>query len=555
MKNPFRRRPSEVDRQINALREISATMQEAADKVAFETRGPMLRQKLVELDPRLLDLLIDQSGYDVLIGQNTIGAVSRNNAVAACRYAFRTDVQISNATKTWTDWGFGRKLAITAVDTRADAVWSECWKAPRNRALFGQPVIHELSEGVLTDGEVFFVAYASRQDGAVTWRTFDTLAIIDILHPKNDKSVNVWYIVQLENKQVAIPDAYTYFALNDRFEGVTLPQGIEDINATSEALENGGTFTVIVSAMRNRDKMGRGWPEFYKALAWSDVYSQMLREYAAVFSAVAMYVDKLKVEGGSRTVTDIISQLQSSLATTSSAYYDTNPRAAAGSTWVENEAADRTRLPLGSAAGDAQTGTLTVGTQLATALRVKLSDIGRPDAFQNKATADIAAESPQQAWQRYQLFWSSVFSDLVETALRLYELFNRVTFASYESEISTSLPTNVDTADIATAMDANTKAALAGTLDFGIANRANALLAGMLLLDLGVDNVAAIIEEPGQATEADAVTVAHFGESHAPVTVTHSCPLCGAMEAHSYAGHGPLLVCAECGKTYDPEVE
>jgi len=552
VKNPFRRQ-SEIDRQITALNGIAQTMQEAAKQMAFETSAPMLRQRLAELDPRLLDLLIDQSRYDI-IGQNTIGAGSRIQAVKACRYAFDADVQISNATKTWTDWGFGRKLAITAVDPQADVVWSECWSAPRNRALFGQPVVHELSQDVLTDGEVFFVAYASRLDGAVTWRTFDTLAVLNIVHPKNDKSINVWYIVQTEQKQVAIPDAFTYFGLRDRLESVELPRGVEDINATADALENGGTFTAIVPALRNRDRDGRGWPEFYKAIPWSDVYAQMLREYAAVFSAVAMFVDKLKVQGGSRTITDVIAQLQSSLATSAGAYYDTNPRPAAGSTALENEAAERTRLPLGSAAGDAQTGTLTIATQLATALHVTLPDVGRIDAAQNKSVAEIGAQGPQQAWQRYQLFWASVWSDITETTLRLSEMISGAKFASYESEISTSLPANIETTDIAMAMDANTRAAVAGALDFGIATRANAMLAEMMLLDLGVDDIDAIIK-PEQTAEVDDVTVAHFGESHTPVIVAHRCPLCAAMEAYSYAGHGPLLVCAECGKTYDPSCE
>jgi len=43
--------------------------------------------------------------------------------------------------------------------------------------------------------------------------------------------------------------------------------------------------------------------------------------------------------------------------------------------------------------------------------------------------------------------------------------------------------------------------------------------------------------------------------SHQPVTVNRTCPLCGADTAYHYEGHGPLLVCAGCGKTYNPEVE
>lgn len=553
MKNPFRRKPSEIERQIVALREASAEMNALAERVHYETSAPVLMQKLAELDPRLLDLMVSQSKYEALIGDSSLTGGQRKNAVTLARYAFDNDVQIANATKTWTDWGFGRTLDIEAVDEQANAVWTECWTAPRNQALFGQEKLDRLSHALLTDGELFFVATASAQDGETTWRTYDTNAVKEIIHPKNDDCVNVWYIVELDSGQVAIPDAFTYYALRDRFEKAELPQGVKDINDTDMARENGGTFTVIVPAQRNL-RNGRGWPEFHKALSWSEVYSQMLREYSAVFSAVAMYVDKLKVKGGSRTVDSVIAALQSSLVTsTSNSYVDTNPTPAAGATWAENDAIERTRLPLGSSAGDAQTGTLTVGTQLATALRVKLSDIGRPDAFQNKATADIAAESPQQAWQRYQIFWTAIWRRVVETTLRIKSQFKKVQFSSYDSRVSTSLPMDIDTQTIVSAMDGVNKSVTAGTLPYDLANRANTALLKMMLIDLGVSSADEVVDpKPPAPAQAEAVTI---GESHAPVSVRHACPLCGFGEANSYEGHGPLLVCAGCGKTYNPEVE
>ncbi len=556
MKNPFRRHKA-INQQLTRLRDIAATMREAADQMAYETSAPVLRRKLAELDPRLLDLLIDQQHYETVFGTDPDITGSRKRAVQASRFALRVggDTQLRAAAHTWTDWGFGRELDITANDPPADAVWQECWGAARNRCLFGQAVIHELSNTILRDGEVFFSATASRLDGEVTWRTTDSLDVIKVLHPKNDPLVNLWYICNLtDGQQVAIPDAFTYFALRERFEGVKLPQGVMDVNQTPQSQEHGGTFVCIVAAQRNRDKGGRGWPEFYGAIPWSNVYAQMLREYAAVFSAVAMFVDKLKVEGGSQTVTDVITQLQSSLVSGAGNYQDTNPRPAAGSTWLQNEAADRTRLPLGSAAGDAQTGTLTIATQLATALGVKLSDVGRPDAFQNKSVADSAAEGPQRRWQRYQLFWAATWQDIVEVTLRLQTLCTRQQFGDYSSRLSTSLPMDVDTTEIAVAMKAVNDAVVALTLDYPTATRAQQALLTLMLNDLNVSAVAEIVEPPAAREQAAPLPV-HLGEVHQAVNVRHICPLCGHGEAYSYAGHGPLLVCVGCEKTYDPEIE
>ena len=47
----------------------------------------------------------------------------------------------------------------------------------------------------------------------------------------------------------------------------------------------------------------------------------------------------------------------------------------------------------------------------------------------------------------------------------------------------------------------------------------------------------------------------HAHASHHAELVTHTCPLCAGTTARSYAGHGGLLVCAGCGKTYDPALE
>ena len=555
MKNPFKRNSRRViDAQIAQLREIAALMQESARQVAIETSAPMLRKKLSELDPRLLDLLIDQSRYTTVYGTDPTIAGNRTRAVEASRFVMGpgNDIQIKSAADTWTDWGFGRELDIVAIDDDANVVWQECWKAARNRAIFGQSIIHELSNQVLRDGELFFIGYTSRQDGSTTWRVIDTLSVPDIIHAKNDDRVNVWYVVDMDSKQVAIPDAFTYFALRDRFENVELPDTIKDINAIEPTLDNGGTFVSIVPAQRNRGTDCRGWPEFYGAIAWSDVYAQMLREYSAVFSAVAMYVDKLKIDGGSQTMTDIITQLQSSLVTGDD-YRDTNPTPAAGSTWMENQAADRTRMPLGSAAGDAQAGTMVIGTQLATALGVKLSDIGRPDAFQNKSVADSAAEGPEQRWQRYQIFWASIWQNLVETTLHLSETFTKEKFKDYSSRVSMSLPMSVATTDIATAMKTVNESVAALTLDFSTAQAANNALLSLMLIDLGVGEVQEIVQP--NAREIRSPIVTHLHESHTAVEIEHICPLCGHNRANSYAGHGSLLVCASCGRTYDPEVE
>ena len=56
-------------------------------------------------------------------------------------------------------------------------------------------------------------------------------------------------------------------------------------------------------------------------------------------------------------------------------------------------------------------------------------------------------------------------------------------------------------------------------------------------------------------TNEDEYIASLFIGSHQAVIVDSVCPLCGFVKAESYSGHGPLLRCANCKKTYDLTVE
>lgn len=94
------------------------------------------------------------------------------------------------------------------------------------------------------------------------------------------------------------------------------------------------------------------------------------------------------------------------------------------------------------------------------------------------------------------------------------------------------------------------------------------LLEGLVKVDGRVDwpSVAGLVRgqqgqlEPGQVAmlkqaRDEGWTADEFLKSHVPEVVSRTCPLCGYGEADSYAGHGGLLVCRGCGKTFDPAVE
>jgi len=60
--------------------------------------------------------------------------------------------------------------------------------------------------------------------------------------------------------------------------------------------------------------------------------------------------------------------------------------------------------------------------------------------------------------------------------------------------------------------------------------------------------------EEEEATGEGEMAEADFSHGSA-VRVSHLCPICGHDEADRYDDHGGLMVCADCGCTYDPGVE
>jgi len=60
--------------------------------------------------------------------------------------------------------------------------------------------------------------------------------------------------------------------------------------------------------------------------------------------------------------------------------------------------------------------------------------------------------------------------------------------------------------------------------------------------------------EPDEEAERQRVNELFTG-SHVPMIVASICPLCGYDQAEHYEGHGPLLRCSQCKRTYDPTVE
>jgi len=363
----------------------------------YQLQPDELLRQLGEYDSAYLWDLVNQLQYEQ-IGSLTSyreGDAGREwqLAVQESRRLWRYSVLYQWAVSLWTSYGFGEGLEIVPDDEKAQppeevgerlgeqaqrtyqdrvkelGVWQEFWSADRNARLLGEASIYCLSEDVLRDGNVILAYYASTSDGETTVAELDVDEVKSVVtHPEN-KWQPLFYKREFSLGAKAqtwyYPDWQAYFSgkLDETYkDGKTLAEyvGVKDDQRTDKMRANGllgqpGTVAVAQHIAYNaKDRASLwGWPLSTTGAAWDRAHKQYMQNRLSVSAAKAMYVRRLRMAGGSRNVKSVANQIASHLSATN--YQETNPAAAAGSTFLHNRATDYEDLPMRTGADDAKT--------------------------------------------------------------------------------------------------------------------------------------------------------------------------------------------------------
>lgn len=568
---------------------------------------------LGEMDSHTLDLLSRYTNeYDVLIGGGPSsympGEAERIRTVYRSRRATLYDPVTGSIVEMWTNFAFGFNVDVIPRDEAGKEVWDDFYKSRANSYIFAPDLIHELSSKVLTDGELFFVIFVSTVDGECTARLIKTEEIPadGIITDPDDDAIPLYYkrqAVQSGNVETTYyPD---WRATDEALAKVTsgLPgQAFMDAREENEKpvpwsqtitakLEARKTIAVVLHKARDRRK-GRGWPMSTAALDWSLAYKDFLQDRAAVAKIVAMIVNKMKVDGGSRAIAAMKSQFGTTL-TGSGDFIDRNPPAVAGSTFVANKGVDLERMPLSTGAGDAaMDGASILGMAGTASGNVPLAWLGRSDAT-TYAIADSQNIPVIKTFNRYQIFWSSVWQDLCEIVLTMAERYNRANFSTYEADINLDSLLETDVTKITGAVagvwrDVFMPMVGSNKLPQEVAVALTVQAWRVILQALGVKDIDDIIDEEmfsGDEFEPKPVPLplqmaqngltpgvngngngngakvpmngngngqaAELGEHKGEARAVR-CPGCGANEMDYYAEDGNLYHCPGCKRTYAP---
>lgn len=498
--------PTLRQRVANALlgderKQLQSAIESLAEMRHYVRSPAALAEQLMEVDSQLVDLLIQQAGYTRIGGPGGYAGLAqlfsetqRRNVVVDCRWMYHMDVLTAAAVDMWTDFGFGQHVSVTPTDEMLAEIWDEFFSAPRNRPVLGDAQVHENSNKVIVDGEVFLAVWVSTLDGQCTIRRIETDQITDIICDLDDPDVPVWYVQStLDRGTIYYAD---WRATPDQLDRSKPPEGARLADSLREA-----TRVVIVPAQRNRIGK-RGWPQLRQTVAWARAYRDFIGDRATIAKKAALRVEKITARNaGQRQIDSIVSQMQSSLV--SSGYgRDTNQNTAAAQTWVQNDNVNLEWMNRDTGAAAAQIDGLTIAAQFAAGAGVPLHWLGRADAMQNRAVAKESSLPWYERIQRYQTFWTSVFSDLVEVVGRMENQYGSESIEDFTCEVGLDSPFQNDIDEIASIMGAITAAVSGGTLDAGIAGRANQEFTRLALLSLGIRDADGIVEPPEDGESA-----------------------------------------------------
>lgn len=225
---------------------------------------------------------------------------------------------------------FARGVEVSSPDPDANDVLQQFFE--KNRATLGQIALTQHERTKYTDGNLFFVFFADRENtGEVICKTIDATEVMDIICNPNDADVpwyyrRSWTVRRFDEKTGTVStssDDAWYPAIS--YNPIERPDMIGQIRV----LWDSPIYHRKCGAIA---KWHFGCPLIYPALDWAREARRFLESCASVMAALSQIAIKITTKGGQQALEGIKQQLQTTIGPTSP-LWDQNPPAVAGATF------------------------------------------------------------------------------------------------------------------------------------------------------------------------------------------------------------------------------
>jgi len=340
------------------------------------------------------ELSIEDEGWTKLgqTGFSAMTSAKRVDYVKQSRIYHALDPLAHQAIRLWTDYTFGSGMSFNATDEKANKVIQAFWNDRDNRAILSASGQRKDSDKLLVDGEVFFALFLGPKGKAII-RTIDPLEITEIITDKEDINKVLYYKREWYDSQ---GKGFTsYYRSFDNPKG--LP-GKDYAGATVGKTEEALVYHLAYNTIEQR-----GNPLLLPALDWIKQYRRFLASRVAVMLSLAKFAWKIKVAGGSSTVSSVKAVFQDEVP-------------ASGSMAVENASSDLQPIKVDTGSSNAYQDGRMLKLQVAAAVGIPEQYFG-DISIGNLATAKTVELPMMKQFQSYQKVWSDAYQTIDEMVL------------------------------------------------------------------------------------------------------------------------------------------
>lgn len=497
---------------IDALKDSIAILGVYLQEYGLET-GP--KQALTALresgvDEAILLDLITQLGWEQVttMGSQTDTGQERTLAVRQSERLWKYSPLYQWAVWLWTGWGLGDRIEVTIPENEpGQEWWDEFVTARRNAAVMGQDKINQLSDWLLVKGNRFLALFTATQGqdrGRTTIRVFDQDELTPVYNPDDRTDVWFWerrFTLGGSPATLYYPSWETLLA-EDLEERWTRLIRLRAVSGSAQRADTAveGTVVCIYHIAHNQKEENSvwGWPLSTTSGSWTRGHKQFAEARLGAALAIAQFVRRTSVQGGSRAVDSVISTIASTLSR--SQMFDTNPPAAAGAWHVENQASKTEELPLRTGAGDAAEDNKLFSWMALLGSGLFPTSAGLDTS--RWATAVEMDKAQSMVFERYQGFWSTQIRTLVGVVLQLGQVYGGLTVVADgpEPQITIDTFSLADFPSVASAIGQFSSQMLVplvqnGVIDPSVGARLSAELWRIVLQALGVTSAIDLTSE------------------------------------------------------------
>ena len=232
---------------------------------------------------------------------------------------------------------FGRGVEVSSPDPDANDAIKAFME--RNRKTLGQVALTDLERRKDYDGNLFFAFFTDQNSGDTDVRTIDATEMQEIVTDPDDADTELLFKRQwFEKTFVTQTGLFQTVGKVAWYPSLNHWQDVKDGTATKEPDINGSEIMWDIPVYHRKCGTAGKWlfgcPRIYPLLDWAKASRKFLEHCMAVKAALAQIAMTITTKGGQQALEGIKQQLQSTVATGNSSWYEQNPTAVAGSIWA-----------------------------------------------------------------------------------------------------------------------------------------------------------------------------------------------------------------------------